>query len=289
MDKREFLKTLVTASVAAPIAAATSVLTRPGPATEKKSVYQRMMSKGVLRAGWFEEPPFTYYEPNTGARRGIAVKLAEQILGSVNIKIDWVSITNFANMAEDMAIGHYDAICASLIMLPRGGRIDYTMPYAYVPMHGYVRTGEARFGPDLTQINNPAYKIAGIDSEGGTTIAHQKFPRAQFLDLPQGTQISELLLNVVNNKADVAFVMPTVFAEFDRHNPGVLKPIASEEPLHIFAVAFGLCPEEEALKSLFNNNLQRMIVSGEMEALFKEFDPSHYLLRPSIRYAQQER
>jgi len=285
MDKREFLKTFGTAAVAVPVAAATSLAMHPAQGAEKKSAYQRVIDKNVLRAGWFEEAPFTLYNPNTGERRGIAVELTEKILGGLTLKPEWVSITNYAAMGDDLGNARFDAICASLIMLPRGGRITYSMPYAYVPMHGYVRARETRFGSELMQLNDPQYKIAAIDSEGGSTIAHQKFPKAKFLDLPQGTQIAELLMNVAQSKADVAFAMPTVFAEFDKNNPSALKPIASEEPLHIFAVAFGFKPGEDALKDLFNDSFQRMIVSGELEAIFNEFDPQHYLLRPGIRYS----
>lgn len=285
MDKREFLKNLTGALVAAPVAAATSVVMRPSHETDKKSVYQRVMERGVLRAGSFEELPFTFYDPATAKRQGIAVALAEQLLDSVNLKIEWTA-TNFATLVPDLELGHYDAVCASLFMMPRAGRLDYTMPYAYVPVHGYVRADEKRLGHDMAQLNDPRFRIVGLDGEGATNIAHQKFPQARFLDLPQSTPLPDMLLNVASRKADVAFVIPSVFAEFDKYNPGLLRPIPSEEPLHVFAIAFALKPGEEMMKSLLNNGLHRMIASGELEAIFNKFDPHRYILRPGIRYSQ---
>jgi len=288
MDKREFLKTMTTAAVAAPVAAATAAFIKsPAQNNDKPSAYQRVMKKGLLRAGSFEEPPFTYYDVKTGKRSGIAVTLAEKILDGVNLKLEWVA-ANFSSFVDDLETTHYDAICASVFLLPRAGRIDYATPYAYVPVHGYVRTDETRFGSELMQLNDPRYIVSSIEGEGIAIVAHQKFPRARFLDLPANASLAESLLNVVQHKADVAFVMPAMFAEFDKNNPGLMKPIASEEALQIFAVAFAFRPGEEALKSLFNNNLQRMIVSGEMDDIFGEFDPNHYLLRPGIRYAGQK-
>ncbi len=289
MDKRGFLKVLSSALVAAPVAAATSLALKP-PGTEPVPssgtvAYQRVMKRGVLRAGSFIEPPFTFFDAATNTRKGLTVALAESLTSSVNLRLEWVDV-NFATLVDDLEHARCDAVCASLFMMPRAGRLDYTMPYAYVPVHGYVRANDKRFGADLAALDDPAYRIVGLEGEGATAIAHRRFPRAAFLDLPQGTLIPDLLLNVVNHKADVAFLIPTVFAAFEESHPGLLKPLPSEEPLHVFAIAFALKPGEEMLKSLLNNNLQRMIVSGELESLFATFDPNRYVLRPGIRYTR---
>jgi polar amino acid transport system substrate-binding protein len=283
MDKRSFLKGLGTAAVAAPVAAVTAKVSAPNAVASKQSVYQRVMGRGVLRAGSFEEPPFTMIDPNTGERSGIVVEVTKRFAEEYGLKIEWQTIANFAMMGEDLDVGRYDAICASLINMPRGGRIDYTIPFVFIPTFGYVRADETRF-TSLKQLNNPAYTIAGQEGAAVTAVAKDKYPDAKSHVLTNA-DLADMLVSVVTKKADVAFMIPSFYDEFNKNSPGKLKPLDDKDPLQVFSFSFGLKPEEEGFKSILNGTLHRMIVSGELDELFKQFDPGHGLLRPTIHYS----
>ena len=55
-------------------------------------------------------------------------------------------------------------------------------------------------------INSPQVRVATIDGELAETIAQTDFPKAQRVGQPQMAEITTMLLNVKENKADVAFV-----------------------------------------------------------------------------------
>ncbi len=281
MNKRDFFKTLTTAAIVAPVAIAASGLSDKSSAPVKESAYARVMRTRVLKAGWFEEPPFTLYNPNTQARTGIVPRIVERFCADYEWTVEWVTISNFAMMGADLASGKYDAICASMINMPRGGIIDSINPFVFVPTFAYVRADEKRF-TSLAQFNDASVVISGQDGTAVTAVARQKFPKAQHY-MANSADLVDMFVSVATKKADVAFMIPSFYDEYNKHNPGVLKQMGTAA-LQLFSFSFGVQPEQEGLKSLMNNSLHRMMVSGEMDEVFAEFDPGKTLLRPIIAH-----
>jgi ABC-type amino acid transport substrate-binding protein len=213
---------------------------------------------------------------------GIAVELAESIAHDIGLKLEWAQSVNFSTLTEDLAQGRYDAICASVFNLSRAGRIDYTLPYAYVPVYGHARVGDSRFDSGFASVDWSKVTVAGLDGEGATNAALQALPQAQFAILPQGSQIAEMLLSVADSKADIAFVLPTVFGSFNANNPGKLVRVQSDRPLYTFAVSFGIKPGEFAFKNMLDISLRQRIASGQLGALFAKYDPSGFFFQPKL-------
>ncbi|MGE4351689.1 MAG: substrate-binding periplasmic protein [Bdellovibrionales bacterium] len=254
------------------------------PEKQTETAYARVLRTKTLHCGWFAEPPFTNVDPNTGEKSGIVVDIVNQIASDYDLKVSWETISNFAMMGEDLKQGKYDAICASLISMPRGGLIDSVQPFVYVPAYAYVRSDETRLTA-LEQLNDSAYRIAGQEGAAVLQVARQKFPNAQFHIIPSA-ELSEMLTSVVANKADVAFMIPTFFQQFLKNNPGTMKQLDAT-PLQLFTFAFGVKPEEDGLKSLINNTLERMMASGELADIFKKYDPQGDLIYPVLSVSKK--
>jgi ABC-type amino acid transport substrate-binding protein len=246
----------------------------------QETAYERVMRTKTLRCGWFAEPPFTNVDFNSNEKTGIVADIVNKFADDYDVKIEWVTISNFAMMGEDLKQGKYDAICASLFNMPRGGLVDAVDPFVYMSAYGYVRSDETRIR-SLDQLNNAEYRIAGQEGAAVTAVAREKFPDAQFHIIPSA-ELSEMLESVAVNKADVAFMIPSFYEQFSKANPGVLKPLDPDHPLQTFVLAFGVKPEEEGLKSLFNSSLHRMMASGELAQIFARYDPSGGLSYPMI-------
>ena len=254
----------------------------------KQSVYERVISSGILRCGYFAEAPFTIIDPNTGKHTGIAVELAEKIAEELGLKIDWVSAESFGTLTADLKNGRYDAICASLFNLPRAGQIDYTIPYTYVPVYAYTQDGRTDFDGKFEQINWSNVTIAGLDGEGSTTIARKQLPSAKFAILPETMQVADMLTSVADKKADMGFVMPTVFKNFDNNNPHLLKRIVTDKPFYVFNVSFGIKPNEPALKNMLDFMMRNLEAEGFLQTLFDKYDPEGLLFRPVTLYKSSE-
>ena len=246
----------------------------------KETAYERIMRTKTIRCGWFVEPPFINFDANTNEKTGIVIDIVNTIAKDYDLKVEWETISNFAMMGEDLKQSKYDVICSSLINMPRGGLVDYADAFVFIPAYGYVRSNESRIS-NLTQLNDPTFIIAGQEGAAVTTVARQKFPKAQFHIIPSA-ELSEMFASILANKADVAFMIPSFYQEFDKKNPGTLKPLDPNTPLQIFTFGFGVKPEEYGLKAMINNSLHRMTVSGELAAIYAKHDPSGSLLYPKI-------
>jgi polar amino acid transport system substrate-binding protein len=260
---------------------------KSGTSTAKESVYERVMRTGTLRCGYFEEAPFTSTDPNTKKKTGIAVELADKMASDLGLKVEWVDGFSFGNIAEDLRNEKFDAICGDLFILPRAGQVDYTVPYGYVPLYAYTQAGRTEFDghiDETDQLDWSKVTIAGLDGEGGTTIAQKKIPQAKFNILPQISQTGEMLMTVAYRKADMAVVMPTVFKEFNKNNPGKLQKITAARPFYVYDVTFGVKPGESALKNMFDYMIRRYEASGELQDLFRKYDPEGLLFRPAALY-----
>ena len=250
---------------------------------KEESVYDRVMRTRTLRCGYFIEAPFTRVDANTGARSGIAHDLAEKLGKELGLKVEWTQEVNFATLAEDLSSGRYDAVCASVFVLPRSGRTDYTRPYTYVPVHGYVRTSDARFDKPFNTIDWSQARIGGLDGEGATTAAQKLLPQARFDILPQSSQISDMLAAVAAGKTDIGFVLPSVYQSFSKGNPNVLKEAALDRPLYTYAVAFALPAGQPAFKDMLDNVILQLTVSGELQAIIGQYDPGDLFIRPAYK------
>ncbi len=237
-----------------------------------ETAYERVMRTKTLRCGYFIESPFT--ELKDGKEfTGLAVDLTKEIAKGLGLKVEWTTEIGFSTFSQDLKNNRYDMVCSGIFILPRGGTADHTIPYAYVPIRGYASVDDTRFDKPMSEIDWANITISGIDSEGATTAAQKLLPQAKMQMLPQLASVSEILVSVAANKADIGFVLPSVFANFNKTNPNKLKPIATDKALYTYAVAFSIANEQYALKSLINNALTQLIVSGELEAMFRKYDP----------------
>ncbi len=254
------------------------------PTVHTQSVYERVLASGTLRCGYFEEAPFTIIDPNTGKKSGIAVDLAEKVAAELGLKVEWVGAISWGTLGADLENGRYDAICGSLFNLPRAGRIGYTNPYTYVPAYAYTQNGRTEFDNKFDTLDWTKITVAGLDGEGSTTIALKKLPQAKFNILPQTSQIAEMLTSVADKKADMGFVMPTVFKNFDKANPGRLRKIQSDKPFYVFNVSFGVKPDEADFKNMLDFEMRNLASDGTLQSLFDKYDPDGLLFRPAALY-----
>ena len=237
------------------------------------AVLDRVLKSKTLRCGFFVEAPFTIYNPNTGAFSGLSVELAEMIAKDLGFKLEWSEEIAFDTFGQDMQNGRYDMVCAGIFTLPRAASMFYSMPYAYAPVHGYVVKGNTNFDKDFESIDWKDIKVSGIDGEGATAAVERLIPETELVTLPQRSTTAEMLLQVQTKKTDIGFVLPTVFEEYNKNNPGKLKQAEPGKPLYQYAVGFATPRSAHDFRQIINQQLQQYIASGELHELAAKYDP----------------
>jgi ABC-type amino acid transport substrate-binding protein len=276
MNKREFLKTITVAAAGGILGAEVNHspnINAPSVITPSRA--KDILARGVIRAGYIVLPPEMQRDPNTGKMSGIAYDLTEALAKKLHLKVEWVEELNFASMHEGLALGRFDMICFTLYRRANLGRvISFSRPLFYSGNGVYVRAEDQRFGQDLSIINDPAYVIAAMDGEITADLAGEHFPLARSLNLPAGSDIAQLLLQVTTRKADVALVNNTIAQLFMRQHPGQLRNLAANQPLAVYAHGFGLPLAETELQQMVDLAFDQMLENGQLDRILGQYEPT---------------
>ena len=116
-------------------------------------------------------------------------------------------------------------------------------------------------------------------------IAHQQFPNAKQVSLPQLADNAQMLLNVVEKKADATFVEPYIAELFLKNNPGSLKNLAADHPIRVFPNTLMLRKGAYEFKTMLDIALTELINSGYADDLLRKYtsDP-RALYRVALPY-----
>ena len=262
----------------------------PAFASERESAYERVMRTNTLRCAYIILPPEFTKDVNTGAYGGLSTELVTQAAKRLNMKVEWVEEVNFQTAAPGLKTGRYDAVCFTFYRYSQAAPVaDYSIPLFYSSTGVYVRTDDARFDSGISSLDDPAVTLATIDGEMSQFIAAENFPHAKTLSLPQMTDLSQMLENVVSKKADAAFVNNPVAEGYLKANPGKLKEIKLGRPLRVFSHGFMFPKGEYDLVKMFDLTLQEMHDHGAIEEIMKKYDPAgHTYMRVAPGYIERK-
>ena len=262
-----FIVAFVTAKYTAPDKNGTAV---------KESTYARVLRTGEIRCAYAVYEPPLIKDPNTGQLSGIFYDVMEEVGKRLNLKINWVEEVGYGTIAEGFATDRYDAFCNALWPTPERSRAaSFTIPLYYSPVDVLVRADDHRFDGDLTKLNDPTYTFAVKDGDVSDTFANQIFPKAKHSSIPDMADTSQLLEDVVHNKADAAINSPELMYQFLDKNPGTLRDLTLEHPLLASPNTIMIKPDQYQFKVMLDTTLTGMIGSGFVDAELKKYSNYH--------------
>jgi polar amino acid transport system substrate-binding protein len=242
-----------------------------GPAND--AAFERVISSKVIKCGYVPYPPGLIKDPNTGKITGIFPETLEASAKDLGYQIKWTEEVGWGTMIEGLKAGRYDAICSPVwANSTRAQFAEFTQPFFYSGIGVYVRADERRFGNGLEGINSDGVTLATIDGEMTSIVADQDYPEAKRVALPQNSDVSQVLLNVLNHKADVTFVEPFVAEEFMKSHPGALRNLVAAKPVRIFPNTMLVAKGNYALKGLLDVMVSEMTNSGRADRLIAKYD-----------------
>lgn len=249
--------------------------------TAPATVYDHVIKSGVIRTGYVIYPPGSIKDPNTGKLSGIFVEALEQAASNMGLKVQWAEEVGWGSMIEGLNTGRYDLVGTQVwANSTRGKTADFTVPLFFSGIGVYVRANEHRFDGDLSKLNSPEVRIATIDGEMSTIISKQDYPRAKTVSHPQLSDNSQILLDVVNGKADVTFVEPYIALLFLKNNPSTVRNLASQHPIRIFPNSMMLQKGDVRLKTMLDTALTELLNTGKIDELMRKYVPSQGTFYP---------
>jgi len=248
-------------------------------------VYQNIRSRGSIRAAYYVGAPYFTIDPNTKKKGGIFFQVVEGMGKKLNLKVEWTEEVGFGEMIEGLRSRRFDIVGSGIwINAARGNEADFTAPVLYDVVFAYARVGDQRFDSKLGMVNSPAVRISVIDGEMASTIAGTDFPLAKTEALPQSTDFTQMILNVVAKKADITFLGLATARKYEEANPGQIYNVAPDHPLRVFPAAIMLPQGQYSLKRAMDIALEEMLNNNEVESIIlqnEDVPGSHYRVAPT--------
>jgi polar amino acid transport system substrate-binding protein len=243
------------------------------------STYDRVLESGKIRAAYIVYPPGSFKDPNTGELSGVFIDALNQAGKDLELEVEWTEEVAWGTMIEGLLSDRYDIVGNGIWETPsRGKVVDFTIPLFYSGLGVYVKSDENRFDSDIEAANSSDVRIAIIDGEISELIAKTKFPKAKAVSLGQISDVSQMMLNVSQGKADVAVIEPYIAYEFLQQNPGTLKNAAQVQPIAVFGNSMMFKDNQAKFESMLNTALQNQLNSGSIAALMKKYIPEDGLM-----------
>lgn len=243
-------------------------------------IYQQVQSSGTIRAAYAVGAPLFTVDPNTNRKSGIFYDIVNAAASHLGLKVDWNEEVGYGQMIQGLNDHRYDIVGSGVwINADRGKSADFTIPLYYDAVYAYTRAGETRFTKDLSKLNSPNFTISTMDGELGATIAATDFPRAKTLQLPQNADFSQMILNVVEGKADIVFLASAPAREYQAANPNKIVAVDPQKPIRIFPNAIMVPQGQYELQQALNYALSEMLNDGEIDAILKKYEkvPNSFL------------
>ncbi|OIO51450.1 hypothetical protein COY93_03545 [Candidatus Uhrbacteria bacterium CG_4_10_14_0_8_um_filter_58_22] len=266
---------IIILAVAASLATVRIAVPSGGP-VGGADVYDGVIKSGVVRACYLVYPPASIKDPNTGEMSGVFVETLEKAAENMGLTVEWNAEVGWGEMIEALDSNRCDIIGSpAWSNSTRGRSAEFVQPVYYSAINAYVRADDHRFDQDIRVANDSSFKLATVDGETSQLIVSRQFPNAQTLELPQSTDVSQMLLNVADGKADMAFLEPTVANEYDRNNPGRIKNVSVDKPVVIYGNVMMVKKGEFLFKTAMDNAVSELLNNGYVDELIDRYEADY--------------
>lgn len=243
------------------------------PQSENSNFKTQSAVQQEINVGYISYAPGFIVDPNTKKMSGITHDILEEIAKRKNININYTTEVTRATLVETLNTNKVAMIASPVRITPeREANADFSTPLYYSPIGAYARVNDMRFDT-LDKINSKETKIIAIDGEGGQVIAKTIFSWATLISLPNTTDLTQLLLEVQSNKADITFVEPIFAYEYIQKNPGKLKNVAEKTPVQKWPNSFMFKQGNKDLQDLINSGILELQQDGTIDKILDNYEP----------------
>lgn len=244
--------------------------------SKTSSVYDKVIKNGTIRACYVVYPPASIKDPNTGKMSGVFVETLNKAAENMGLTVDWNAEVGWGEMIEALNSDHCDIIGSpAWSNSVRGRSAEFVNPIYYSAINAYVRATDNRFNNNLQIANDKKYKLATVDGETSQLIVSRQFPNAQTLQLPQATDVSQMLLNVADGKADMAFLEPTVANAYIKNNPNKIKNVSVNKPVVVYGNVMMIKKGDFTFKTTIDNAINELLNNGFVDDVINKYEAEY--------------
>lgn len=251
------------------------------PVQAAEPAVERVLASKTIRCGYFSWPPYLAVDPNTKQLSGINYEIMEAIAKNLGLKLDWVAEVGVGDIATALNTDKVDMMCGSVWPSPaRTQSMTLSLPTFYSPALAFVRANDKRFDGDISKANRKEIKVSGIDGDYSDDLSKEKLPLATQALLPQTASGSEILMQIVNKKADIVFTDAGIVNDFQKNNANTLREVAGIGPVRYYGEVLAVKRGEYQLKNMLDTSIMQLTNDGVIDQIVtkyrKEYNASFY-------------
>jgi ABC-type amino acid transport substrate-binding protein len=247
-------------AAAAALAAGIGAAAAPAQADLVKDI----QSRGTLRVGMAESPPWQSPDPATGEYQGFNVDLANRVAEIMGVRLEIVPAT-WATLVPGLEAGQYDVIFANLFATPqRALVVNFTDPYSTYGFHVAV-PADSRI-QSVAELDSPDVTFVGMSGTVEESYPKEVFPNAKVRGIATG-DVAAWIGEVAAGQADAAFIDPGTYRLMTAKNPELgnrLRLLNTEdELLKPVGLSYAVRPEDTHMLEFLNTFIRDVVRNGE--------------------------
>lgn len=264
----------------------TVLIATPAWAASAQPAFDRVMETKTIKCVYAVWEPDLIVDPISGKIHGISVDIIEAVAKKLGLELIWEEQAGYDTFTQNLQNGRQDMMCAGVWPSAiRAPYLEFTQTPYFSPIYAYVRAGDTRFDTNAQLLNQKDIKIAVVDGDTTQSIAQTDFPNAQQISLPQQSEGSLLLMEVITGKADVTFLDPILAQGFEEANPGTIRRIPFSDPLRVFGEPFAVNKGETKLRDMMNIAIHEALQDGTIDRILASHEKAKHYMPVAKPYA----
>lgn len=238
---------------------------RPAQA-QSASLVKEIQSRGTLKVGMAESPPWQSPNPKTGEYEGFNVDMAKRAAEIMGVKLEIVPAT-WSTLIPGLEAKQYDAVFANLFATPqRALVVNFTEPYSNYGFHVMVNASADVKAMDA--LNKPEVTFVGMSGTVEESYPKELFPQATVKGIVTN-DVATWVGEVASGRATAAFLDPGTYRILRAKNPNLdkrLRPLNGEDALVKpvgLAYAVRTEPESTHMLNFLNTFIRDFVRNGE--------------------------
>lgn len=233
-------------------------------AAQNTSLVKEIKSRGTLKVGMAESPPWQSPNPQSGQYEGFNVDLAKRVADIMGVKLEVVPAT-WSTLVPGLEAKQYDVVFANLFATPqRALVVNFTEPYSTYGFHVVVSANSKV--KSLQDLNSPDVTFVGVSGTVEETYPKELYPQAKVKGLAN-SDVPTWIGEVASGQADAAFLDPGTFRILKAKNPNLerrLRVLNGEDALvKPVGLAYAVRPEDTHMLEFLNTFIRDFVRNGE--------------------------
>ncbi len=241
--------------------------TAPPPtaqAQQPTDLVKEIQTRGTLKVGMAESPPWQSPNPKTGEYEGFNVDMAKRVAGIMGVELEIVPAT-WSTLIPGLEAKQYDVIFANLFATPqRALVVNFTEPYSTYGFHVVV-SADSEIS-SLDQLNDPEVSFVGMSGTVEESYPKELYPNAEVKGIVTN-DVATWVGEVATGRADAAFLDPGTFRVLKAKNPNLerrLKVLNGEDRLvKPVGLAYAVRPDDLHMLNFLNTFIRDFVRNGE--------------------------